>query len=209
MNTNDVQLMFYALIRKFTNKEEFLLSLWEELFRQYNSPRRYYHNLNHISELLFYFTEYKGVIKNPEVLLFAIFYHDIIYDVLKKDNEEKSAVLAKKRMSQLKISEQDIDLCYNYILATKNHHAQIQNSDLAYFLDFDMAVVGKSAEEYLNYTHQIRKEYALFPDFMYRKGRKKVLKSFLQKERIFISDTFYSLFEKQARKNIYNELITL
>ncbi len=209
MNINYIRDIFYSLIRKFTDKEDFVLALWNEIFKYYNSPKRYYHNLNHIYELLIYFADYKDNIINAENLLFAIFYHDIIYDVLRKDNEEKSALLAVKRMGELKIPKRNIDLCYNYILATKNHHVHRLDNDLAYFLDFDMAILGKSSEEYLKYTYQIRKEYTVFPDFMYRKGRKNVLESFLEKERIFISDTFYSLFEQQARENIYNELTSL
>lgn len=206
MNKKDI---FYALANKFSENNQLVLSFWEEILQYYNSPKRFYHNLNHIEELLLYFIDFKNDIINKEPFLFAIFYHDIIYDALKKDNEEKSALLAVKRMERLGIPEKDIDLCRSYILATKNHTAEIKDKDLAYFLDFDMAILAKPWTEYEAYTRKIRKEYSVFPDFMYRKGRKKVLENFLKKERIFVSDIFYKRYEKQARTNIQNELILL
>ncbi len=209
MNTHNIHNVFYSLIQKFTSDEAIFAKLWKEILGHYNSPKRYYHNLSHIEELLFHFNDFNDDIKNKELLLFAIFYHDVIYDVLKKHNEEKSALFAVKRMNDLGVSKQDVDLCSSYIIATKNHILDIKDKDLAYFLDFDMAILAKHHADYLKYTRQVRKEYGVFPDFMYRKGRKKVLENFLKKERIFVSDIFYKRFEKQARENIQNELILL
>jgi len=59
---------------------------------------------------------------------------------------------------------------------------------------------------YENYTHQLRKEYAVYPDLLYNEGRKKVLMHFLEMNRIFKTDEFYNQFEKQARENLKREL---
>lgn len=56
-----------------------------------------------------------------------------------------------------------------------------------------------------NYTKQIRKEYSIYPDFLYKPGRKKVLEHFLQLENIFKTDYFKTKYEVQARKNIESE----
>jgi predicted metal-dependent HD superfamily phosphohydrolase len=66
--------------------------------------------------------------------------------------------------------------------------------------------LGSSEEVYENYTITVRKEYAIYSDDVYRKGRQKVLNYFLEKERIYESDYFYELYEKKARKNLNWEL---
>jgi len=48
----------------------------------------------------------------------------------------------------------------------------------------------------------VRDEYKLVPYFLYRKKRKEILTSFLERERIYQNDFFYDKFETQARANI-------
>jgi len=74
------------------------------------------------------------------------------------------------------------------------------------FTDADLSILGAEWPIYHNYTDQIRQEYAIYPDFMYKPGRKKVLLHFLKMERIFKTDYFYITFEAQAIKNIKQEL---
>ncbi|HET7178254.1 MAG TPA: hypothetical protein VFI14_00955 [Chryseosolibacter sp.] len=52
----------------------------------------------------------------------------------------------------------------------------------------------------------MRREYSMYPDFLYRPGRRKVLQYFLDMERIFKTEEFASKFEKQARGNLEREL---
>lgn len=78
--------------------------------------------------------------------------------------------------------------------------------DLQFLLDFDLAVLGANEKTYLNYTQQIRREYKLYPDFLYKKGRIKMLEHFLNKKRIFQSEPLFQLYENQARFNIEEEL---
>jgi predicted metal-dependent HD superfamily phosphohydrolase len=44
---------------------------------------------------------------------------------------------------------------------------------------------------------------------MYRRGRKKVLKSFIERERIYFTDEMKARYEAQARKNINSEIESL
>ena len=64
-------------------------------------------------------------------------------------------------------------------------------------------------ESYHQYMKDIRKEYAIYPMILYKKGRKKVLKRFLERERIYFTDQFYVLSEIKARENLTRELETL
>ncbi len=78
--------------------------------------------------------------------------------------------------------------------------------DINYLLDADLSVLGKDRETYLVYTQMIRKEYSIYPDFLYKPGRKKVLRHFLELENIFKTEYFRDQYETQAKENIETEL---
>ena len=73
-------------------------------------------------------------------------------------------------------------------------------------VDFDLQILGRSWDIYEMYYKQIRKEYRIYPNFMYHPGRKKVLQHFLAKEVIYQTETFRTKYEKQARENIEREI---
>lgn len=133
------------------------------------------------------------------------FYHDLVYDAKKQDNEEQSALLAEKRLTALSVPEAIISLCKEIILATKSHLVSA-NSDVNLFTDADLSILGKPWEQYEIYYKQIREEYSVYPDLLYKPGRRKVLKHFLAMERIFKTDVFREKYEKQARRNLGREL---
>jgi len=179
--------------------------LWQELSRAYQSPKRHYHTLGHLDEILQQLEPVKTEIDNWTSLIFAIAYHDIVYSVRKTDNEERSAELAVNRLKSLDVENISIQLCHDQIMATKTHRAAGQR-DTEYFIDADMAILGASPERYQLYAGQIRKEYAIYPDFLYRRGRKKMIEDFLSRPRLFTTDHFEKLFGGNARANLRWEL---
>lgn len=73
-------------------------------------------------------------------------------------------------------------------------------------MDLDLSILGKSKVEYENYYKNVRKEYKIYPDFMYNKGRIKALKSILESDKIFKTDFFIHKYEEKARENINLEI---
>ncbi|RYZ47348.1 MAG: hypothetical protein EOP49_21595 [Sphingobacteriales bacterium] len=90
------------------------------------------------------------------------------------------------------------------IHATHNHIAA--DGDGSHFLDADLAILGAAPDDYWHYADNIRKEYSMYADTVYNEGRRKVLMSFLTRERIYISNFFHHEFEAAARKNLQREL---
>ncbi|MFN7116358.1 MAG: hypothetical protein ACK4TA_06125 [Saprospiraceae bacterium] len=148
--------------------------------------------------------EYKTHLQQKDIVDLAIFYHDVIYNPLRKDNEVRSAKRAVQELTQLKVAQEKIDLVEFYILATKTHDLQgfSNESDLAYFLDFDLSVLGADRDTYLQYAKSIRKEYHIYPDLIYNPGRIKVLQHFLEKPTIYYTKAFREHREMQARINL-------
>jgi len=137
-----------------------------------------------------------------------LFYHDIVYNALKSNNEEKSADLAKLRMETIKVPSSIIKNCELQILATKKHLLN-SGSDTNYFLDADLSILGKDLKTYTDYSQNVRKEYAYYPSLIYNPGRKKVLKHFLEMNKIFKTDHFSKKYEIQAKANLSFEFNTL
>jgi predicted metal-dependent HD superfamily phosphohydrolase len=200
--------IFTQLLQKYTGNQIMMDELWLEIETNYSNKKRHYHNLTHLSNLLREITEVKNKIQNWDILLFTLFYHDAIYNTRKSDNEEKSAELAEKRMKELNVPDGMIQLCKSQILATKSHVVS-ENLDTNYFTDADLSVLGKDWDTYETYCKNIRKEYSIYPALVYNPGRKKVLNHFLSMPRIFKTDWFYQLYEKQAKINLKKELENL
>jgi predicted metal-dependent HD superfamily phosphohydrolase len=137
--------------------------------------------------------------------MFSIFYHDIVYSPRRRDNEGKSADIASDRLAKLGVPTDKILKCRQQILATKDHRGQAKN-DTDHLVDFDLAILGDTPEKYWEYAKKIRKEYWVYPNFLYKKGRKKVLRHFLGMETIFKTPEFYENLEQRARENLKSEL---
>jgi predicted metal-dependent HD superfamily phosphohydrolase len=185
-------------------------AFFEELLKKYTSSRRHYHNLAHIGHLLQLSQQYQAQLQDKDLVDFAIFYHDIIYNVLRKDNEERSAILAVKRLKYLRLPDQKIHSIKLFIEATQTHviPATMENTaDLSFFLDFDMSILAAGWPEYQEYANQVRREYRVYPDKLYNAGRKQFLEKSLQSPAIFHTPLFKDQYEAQARANMEKELL--
>jgi predicted metal-dependent HD superfamily phosphohydrolase len=199
---------FETLCLNFSENKILVEKFWTEIENNYSTKSRYYHNLPHLENMFEEIDAVRDQIEKFENISFSIFYHDMIYDASSKLNEEKSANVAKERLESLGVNNDKIQNIYEQILATRSHKRS-ENEDTNFLLDADLSILGKSDEAYLEYTKQIRKEYSIYPDLLYKPGRKKVLKHFLELENIFKTEYFRGKYEIQARENIKSELKNL
>ncbi|TAH20229.1 MAG: hypothetical protein EAZ08_06265, partial [Cytophagales bacterium] len=177
--------------------------VWKKLIQAYTHKSRYYHNLTHIEDLLGQAQTHQNHLQDRDSILLAILFHDVVYKASKSDNEKESAVFAQKVMQAMTITAHKISKVYAYIMATKKHEPATDDSDLQFLLDIDLSILASTPTQYKLYTEQIRKEYSIYPDFLYRNGRRKAMESFLERPQIFY---FYNEeYENKARENIKNE----
>lgn len=195
--------IFVNLLRKYSDDESFISECWEEIYISYSADNRHYHNLEHLENMLMEMDRIKPQIKNPETLVFSIFYHDIIYIPGKSNNEYLSAVRFKERISET--SFPNLMECVAQIEATKEHIFSTDN-DTNILLDLDLSILGKRPGEYKKYSENIRKEFSIYPDSIYRNGRRKVLNHLLKLDPIYKTEFFKKEFENQAKENIKQEL---
>lgn len=165
----------------------------EEVIRLYNSKGRYYHTIQHVTEML-KFVSYKFLLE------MAVIYHDIIYDPKSKTNEEDSFNFIPKDG----LSKANVDHLERLIMATKNHQAKVEFEQL--MVDADLAILGSDVVRFNEYERQIRNEYNFVSDQDYNAGRAEFVRKILTRPSIFLTDEFQKRFELQARINL-NKLL--
>ena len=195
--------VFFNLVNNYSTNLGLIDSFWNELEKNYSHKSRHYHSLKHIENLYQELLPIKDKFNNWEVVMFSLFYHDVIYDAKSKKNEEKSAELAVKKLKEINFNSQE--LVYDQIIATKNHLYNDSN-DTNLFTDADLSILGSDWECYKSYFQNVRKEYAIYPDLLYKPGRKKALKHFLEMDSIFKTDYFKLKYEEKARLNMGKEI---
>ncbi|KAK5579413.1 hypothetical protein RB653_009096 [Dictyostelium firmibasis] len=185
---------------------------WNVINQRYNEKQRYYHNLAHINELLNLEEQFNSKLKKSEVVQWSIWFHDIIYDPTKSDNEEQSAKLFHDFSKDVRLPDQVTLDVSRYILATANHTKVKSDAesdkDLLYFLDMDLSILGTDESIYKTYSDAIKKEYSHIEDDKYRVGRSKILQSFVDAgyESLFKTNEFKEIYGQKAIENLKNEI---
>ena len=182
---------------------------FQHLVKLYSARGRAYHNLSHIRSLMVLGDSVKGRLRNCDGLKFAVWFHDAVYHTRRKDNEERSAELASQSLIELGVPAELRELVGEMILATKQHQTDGSSTDLDYFLDLDLSILGSEEQTYLRYSAAIRREYWWVPRGTYRRGRQEVLASFLNRKSIYYTEEMGLRYEQQARRNIEHEIESL
>jgi predicted metal-dependent HD superfamily phosphohydrolase len=179
---------------------------FQELALAYSEPGRFYHNLDHIRAVLDTINSLSDLTPHPETVRLAAWFHDAVHDSRSGDNEERSAALAEARCAAWGIAGPTVQTVVRLILATKTHQADPEDTDAQVLLDADLAILGSAEETYARYAAAIRREYLWVPEEEYRRGRVRVLRTFLQRERIFRLDRMHGQLDVLARRNLSREI---
>jgi predicted metal-dependent HD superfamily phosphohydrolase len=171
------------------------------LAASYSESHRHYHNISHIEHCL---TEFDAAIELADYrheLEFALWLHDAVYNPHALDNEEKSASWAMEILSASCCPAPVANRIRDLILVTKHNHAP-QSNDAKLIVDIDLSILGQAPDIYEKYEKNIRAEYSWVPADAYKVGRSNILRSFLDRPSIYITDRFQSLYGKQAKFNL-------
>ena len=187
---------------------DYLCKGFDDLVQRYAEPHRHYHTLVHVVTCLNIFDKAIDNISDSFCVETAIWFHDVIYTPQKGDNEYASAKHAKSFLSNIHVEEEKISKIENLICLTK-HPTSPSSDDEKYLIDIDLMILGAEPEIYEEYDRSIKKEYSFVPNLLYKKGRKKLLKSFIEKNSIYETNFFIQRFEKQARDNLKKTIHSL
>lgn len=202
----DLQKEWFELSEQYCKNNTIISDNFIKIYTSYSKANRYYHNINHINELLTLIDEFKEKIDNINAVKFSVWFHDVIYNAWRKDNEEKSAKLAHNYLLKMDVDKKTIDFVVELILLTKGHRIYTSDFDTNIFLDSDLAILGSENEKYNIYCENIRKEYFFVPENLYKKGRISVLEKFLTMGNIYKTDEMKLKYEEKARLNLNMEI---
>src|SRR5215475_9670666 len=177
----------------------------DDLIAAYAAPNRHYHNLAHIEDCLDKLARVDGLsAAEREILSEAIWWHDVIYDPTRTDNEEVSAGLAEQHVRP--DIRQEVG---RLIRLTKTHNVRPGDRLGAILISIDLSILGAEPARYDAYAAAIRQEFIHVPDADYRVGRAKVLGQFAARPVIFPDPGFAARYDRQARENLAREIASL
>ena len=184
-------------------------ALTANLAARYAEPHRHYHTLAHVQALLNLLDTHRTLAKQPAHIEAAIWYHDVVYDTRRADNETCSADIARFELMSIGWLGIDVERVAGMVEATRHHRVADGDSDTLLFLDLDLSVLGAGPAEYDAYRNAIRAEFSWVPETDYRTGRARVLSEFLRRSAIYRTPTLSALWEAPARANLRLELTEL
>jgi predicted metal-dependent HD superfamily phosphohydrolase len=165
----------------------------------YAQPGRYYHTWTHIEALLC--SAERDGMATPDVIL-AVVFHDVVYDVTAKDNEAQSAARLRAAFDRRLVTATPADIAAASKMITLGEGDPVSD----WFWDADREILAASADAYRAYAAAIRREYAIYPDFLYHRGRAAFLKGELARPHLYRTASYRERFEAAARTNIAAEL---
>lgn len=185
-------------------------TLWQDIAVRYNETQRAYHTLEHLTQLFAQFEQVQKYLHEPHIIALALYYHDVIYEPTRTDNELQSAEYAVEALGHY-LSAEQCQHIYALIMMTASHQLDEladseKISDAAFLLDMDLSILGSVWSNYEKYAQAVRQEYSHVPITDYRMGRTKVLAGLLAHPRLYLTDYYFEQLEAQARDNIKREI---
>lgn len=176
------------------------LRAWQQIVLKYSAPNRHYHDQGHIIHCLSQFDAAASLVDNRDAVEMAIWFHDIILEPGRADNEKRSALLFRKLAAGC-LSDDLVTRVSSLVEATTHQQAP-HNPDEAVLLDIDLSSLGLPWEQYLKDTNDLLEESAGYPDEASCCPNLKFLRKLMEKERIYHTDFFHACCEARSRENI-------
>jgi predicted metal-dependent HD superfamily phosphohydrolase len=176
----------------------------------YAETHRRYHTRAHIEQCLALLDAVLDLTDTErQILTYAIWWHDAVYDPAASDNEVRSAQMAKADLRDFDVSIHAREEVARLIMLTAGHEVEEGDRLGELLVSIDLAILGAPADRYDAYARDVREEYAYVPDDAWRAGRASVLQRFLDAQVIFPDPAFAEWLDAQARDNLSRELASL
>ena len=176
------------------------------LLAGYAQPHRRYHDLRHLAEVLARVDDLAPAAGDADLVRLAAWFHDVVYDPTRVDNEEASANLAREVLAGLDVPAGRCADVVRIVRLTATHDPAPGDDDGAVLCDADLAVLGSEPARYAEYRDDVRREYAHLPDAQFARGRAEVLHRLALRNPLFRTPAARSRWEARARANMSFEL---
>jgi predicted metal-dependent HD superfamily phosphohydrolase len=181
---------------------------WAAVVAAWSEPHRRYHDLAHLAAVLGIVGELAQSADDPDVVRLAAWYHDVVYDPQRTDNERVSAQRARAGLRGL-VDEPRIAEVERLVLLTAGHDPAPDDANGAVLCDADLAVLASPPEAYAAYASAVREEYGHLSDEVFAAGRAAVLEQLLALPALYRLPAVAEQWTAPARANLTAELTLL
>jgi predicted metal-dependent HD superfamily phosphohydrolase len=181
---------------------------WAALVAAWSEPHRRYHDLNHLAAVLGLVDELAAAAVDPDAVRLAAWYHDVVYDPTRDDNEQVSAERARAGLRGL-VPDERREEVGRLVLLTAGHDPDPGDADGAVLCDADLAVLASEPARYAVYASAVREEYGHLSDAEFTAGRIAVLERLLALPELYRVPTVAAEWTPRARANLTAELALL
>ncbi|MFD8281956.1 hypothetical protein ACFV47_22545 [Streptomyces solisilvae] len=180
----------------------------EDLLTRWAEPQRRYHTTDHLLAVLDRLDELLPHVQAPDpaAIRLAAWFHDAVYLPDRSTNEERSARLAERALTEAAVPAPRTAETVRLVLLTRDHDPAEGDTNGEVLCDADLAVLAGSPEDYGAYAAAVREEYAFVPDDTFREGRANVLRHLLDLPHLFRTPAAHDRWEAPARHNMTTEL---
>ena len=181
---------------------------WAAVVAAWSEPHRRYHDLNHLAAVLGLVDELAAAAADADAVRLAAWYHDVVYDPARTDNEQVSAERARAGLRGL-VPDERLAEVVRLVLLTAGHDPEPGDADGAVLCDADLAVLASEPDRYAVYASAIREEYGHLTDAEFTAGRIAVLERLLALPELYRVPTVAAEWTLRARANLTAELTLL
>ncbi|MGK5115128.1 HD domain-containing protein [Geodermatophilus sp. CPCC 205506] len=181
---------------------------WAAVVAAWSEPHRRYHDLAHLAAVLGLVGELSAAAADPAAVRLAAWYHDVVYDPRRGDNEQVSAERARAGLRGL-VPEERVAEVVRLVLLTARHDPAPDDPNGAVLCDADLAVLAGPPAAYAGYASAIRAEYGHLSDAEFTAGRTAVLEHLLALPALYRLPAVAAEWTPLARANIAAELSLL
>ncbi|ATL28670.1 hypothetical protein [Streptomyces formicae] len=178
----------------------------ERLLARWAEPQRRYHTTDHLAAVLDHIDVLEEHADDPELVRLAAWFHDAVYAPDRSENEERSARLAERALTEAGLSDRAVAEVARLVRLTVTHDPADDDRNGEALCDADLAVLASPPDTYAAYAAAVREEYAFVPDEAFRSGRAEVLRQLLSLPRLFRTPYGTANWETPARENLTTEL---
>jgi predicted metal-dependent HD superfamily phosphohydrolase len=176
------------------------------LLDAYADPRRGYHDLRHLTEVLDRLDELAaaGIVFDATPVGLAAWFHDGVYDG-QPGAEERSAAWAERALADTPLAAEVARL----VRVTEAHDPATDDLAGRVLCDADLAILASERLRYDEYVAGVRRDYARVSDRDFAAGRAAVLRDLAGRDHLFHTAFGRERWEPAARANLARELSEL
>ncbi|MET8982929.1 hypothetical protein ABZX85_45885 [Streptomyces sp. NPDC004539] len=178
----------------------------DNLIERWREPHRRYHTLTHLTAVLDRVDVLESHAEDPDLVRLAAWFHDAVYLPDRSTNEERSARLAERALTEAGVPERGVAEVARLVRLTQGHDPADGDRNGEALCDADLAILASAPDTYTAYTAAVREEYHFVPEDAFRTGRADILRQLLDMPRLFRTAYGREHWDADARRNIGAEL---